>query len=61
LKNESKEAWPDEVMRLRGDLTRITEPCDILKKAAGLLGLIPRILFTLWSKPPEFLRLKPGS
>jgi transposase len=38
LKSESKEALHDEVMRLRRELTRITEQRDILKKAAGILS-----------------------
>jgi transposase len=38
LRSESKEALHDEVMRLRRELTRITEQRDILKKAAGILS-----------------------
>lgn len=38
LKAESKETLHEEVMRLRGELTRVTEQRDILKKAAGILS-----------------------
>ena len=38
LKNESKEALHEEVMRLRRELMRVTEQRDILKKAAGILS-----------------------
>lgn len=38
LRSGSKEALHDEVLRLRRELTRVTEQRDILKKAAGILS-----------------------
>ena len=38
---EGKEALQAEVVRLRGEVTRLTEQRDILKKAAGILCELP--------------------
>lgn len=38
LQAETKEALHEEVLRLRRELTRVTEQRDILKKAAGILS-----------------------
>jgi transposase len=39
---ESKEGMRAEILRLRQEVTRITEQRDILKKAAGILSEPPR-------------------
>jgi transposase len=38
---EGKDALQAEVVRLRGEVTRLTEQRDILKKAAGILCELP--------------------